>query len=88
LNLIEVTISCDDAIINSDKFQKDQKGEYFITSFKSADVIENTLIQARINDELMEYAKKKKFSFPNTIKENSHFIKLLKSEGVYPLKNT
>jgi hypothetical protein len=48
--------------------------------FKSADVSENTLVQARINAELMEYARKKKISSPNTIKENIHFIKLFKSE--------
>jgi hypothetical protein len=34
----------------------------------------------------MEYARKKKISSPNTIKENIHFIKLFKSEWIYSLK--
>jgi hypothetical protein len=47
LNLIEVTIPWNNVAINSDKFQKDQSDKYIMPSFRSANVLENTLYQAR-----------------------------------------
>jgi hypothetical protein len=37
--------------------------------------------------ELIEYARKKKVESPNEIKENVHYIKMIKSEKVYSLRN-
>jgi hypothetical protein len=50
-------------------------------------IVKKFRLDKRINNQIIEYGRKKKSINPSEIKKNVHFITLFKSEKVFILKN-